>query len=554
MEDYAKAQGLWRCKGPPYPEFSSTLKLDMGEVVANLAGHKRPQDRITLGTAKEKFNEVLSEVFEVSKIRSQNIEQGEFQGTQLSDGDVVIAAITSCTNTSNPSVMMAAGLVAKNAVERGLKVKPWVKTSLAPGSQVVGEYLRAADLLRPLEQLGFHLVGYGCTTCIGNSGPLPGPIADAIERGDLVATSVLSGNRNFEGRISSHVKANFLGSPPLVVAYALAGTLNINLEKDALGEDPEGNGVYLKDLWPSNHQVRQAISDHLSPQMFKEKYANVFEGEEQWQEVESKGGETYRWNPLSSYVQRPPYFDGMTLELPPLQDIKGARPLAILGDSVTTDHISPAGPIAEDSPAGKYLRAQGVEVFDFNSYGSRRGNHEVMMRGTFANIRLRNEMVPGIEGGWTKEWPSGDKTSIFEAAMEYKKRQTSLVIVAGSEYGTGSSRDWAAKGTSLLGVVAVMAESFERIHRSNLIGMGVLPLQFVSGVGKSDLELDGSEVFDILDLEGLTPRGQVMVNMTRVNGKGQKLNFDCRLDTQDEFDYYRQGGILHYVLRSLVED
>ena len=561
VEEYAKAQGLWRGKDSPnpraqeYPQYSSILQLNMGEVVPSLAGHKRPQDRITLELAREKFRQVLGEVFEVPEIRHQVVSGGNGQESyQLSDGDVVIAAITSCTNTSNPSVMVAAGLVARNAVQRGLKAMPWVKTSLAPGSQVVGEYLAEAGLLGSLEQLGFHLVGHGCTTCIGNSGPLPKPIAHAVEKGELVVTSVLSGNRNFEGRISPHVKANFLASPPLVVAYALAGSMNINLREQPLGEDSQGRPVYLRDLWPSNQEVNETIARCLSPQMFKDKYANVFEGEGQWQQVVVAGGETYQWREDSTYVQRPPYFEGMGHQVPPLQDIRAARPLAILGDSVTTDHISPAGSIAEDSPAGKYLQERGVGVSHFNSYGSRRGNHQVMMRGTFANIRLKNEMRPGTEGGLSKKWPEGRNGTIFDVAMEYQKQGTPLVIVAGSEYGTGSSRDWAAKGTSLLGVVAVLAESFERIHRSNLIGMGVLPLQLASDTSKQGLQLQGDEVFDITGIPQLTPRGQVTVAITRPNGEVQQFQADCRLDTKDEFNYYRHGGILHYVLRNLMEN
>ena len=551
VEEYAKAQGMWRDQNAPDPTFSSTLQLDMGEVVSNLAGHKRPQDRITLENAKEKFGEVLKEDFQVASIRSQGIADSN---DKLSDGDVVIAAITSCTNTSNPQVMVGAGLLARKAVERGLKVKPWVKTSLAPGSQVVGEYLKEANLLDPLEQLGFHLVGYGCTTCIGNSGPLPEPISQAIAQGNLVATSVLSGNRNFEGRISPDVKANFLASPPLVVAYALAGSMNVDLRREPLGEDSQGKAVYLKDLWPSNREVSDTIAQCLSKEMFVCKYADVFKGGELWQQIAATGGKTYNWNDQSTYVQCPPYFVGMTSEITSLEDIKGARLLALLGDSVTTDHISPAGVIASDSPAGTYLQERGVSIRDFNSYGSRRGNHEVMMRGTFANIRLRNQMAPGTEGGQTVLWPEEKQTTIYGAAMEHQKRGTPLVVVAGSEYGTGSSRDWAAKGTKLLGVAAVIAQSFERIHRSNLIGMGVLPLQLPANISRESLELQGSDLFDITGLSQLRPRGKVMVTITCEGGKAQQLQLDCRLDTQDEFDYYRHGGILHYVLRNLVRN
>ena len=549
VEQYAKAQGLWRDQNSPDPQFSSTLKLDMAEVVSNLAGPKRPQDRVTLDMAQSQFRQALQESFQVADPRSEQVAGENYS---VSDGDVVIAAITSCTNTSNPSVMVAAGLLARNAVQRGLVVKPWVKTSLAPGSQVVGEYLRAAGLLEPLEQLGFHLVGHGCTTCIGNSGPLPGPISQAIERGNLVATSVLSGNRNFEGRISPQVKANYLASPPLVVAYALAGSMDVDLCRDPLGEDAQGKPVHFKDLWPSNSEIAQTIAQCLSPEMFRSKYAGVFRGEQRWQQIGEGDGQTYSWNPESTYVQCPPYFEDMDSKVAPVSDIRGARLLAILGDSVTTDHISPAGAIASDSPAGQYLQQQGVAVVDFNSYGSRRGNHQVMMRGTFANIRLRNLMAPGTEGGWTVG-PSGEQTTIYEAAMEYQRQGTPLVVIAGQEYGTGSSRDWAAKGTALLGVRAVIAESFERIHRSNLIGMGVLPLQLPSGTTRESLGLQGTEVFDITGLAQLAPRGQVEVSITREGGGGQRLQVDCRLDTGDELDYYRHGGILHYVLRNLVE-
>ena len=549
VEEYAKAQGLWRDQDSPDPEFTSTLELDISDVVPNLAGHKRPQDRITLETAPKMFREILREDFDTSQIRSQAVENSDYQ--QLSDGDVVIAAITSCTNTSNPSVLVAAGLLARNAIQRGLQVKPWVKTSLAPGSQVVSEYLKVAGLLGPLEQLGFHIVGYGCTTCIGNTGPLPGPIATAVEKGDLVVTSVLSGNRNFEGRISPQVKANFLASPPLVVAYALAGSLNVNLAKEPLGQDHNGQDIYLKDLWPSNQEIKETIVRCLSPQMFKEKYAKIFQGDSLWQQVKAPKDKTYQWQGNSTYVKRPPYFDGINLDVPQLQDIKGARPLVLLGPSVTTDHISPAGAIAGDSPAGKYLKEKGIAVSKFNSYGSRRGNHEVMMRGTFANIRLRNEMTPGKEGSHTKKWPEGREMSIFDAAMEYQREQTPLVVVAGSEYGTGSSRDWAAKGVSLLGVKGVIAESFERIHRSNLIGMGVLPLQLPEGMTKKSLQLEGTEVFHITGVEKLRPRGKVTVSIERIRGETQTFQADCRLNTQDEVEYYRHGGILSYVLRHL---
>ena len=550
VEAYAKAQGLWRDANAVEPTFQTTLGLDMSEVVPNLAGHKRPQDRMTLKTAKEKFSTTLKEVFGVPNLRQVPLGDG---AETLADGDVVIAAITSCTNTSNPSVMVAAGLVAKNAVAKGLGVKPWVKTSLAPGSQVVSEYLRAAGLLAPLEELGFHLVGHGCTTCIGNSGPLPQAVSRAIDQGDLVATSVLSGNRNFEGRISPQVKANFLASPPLVVAYALAGSLGVDLSTEPLGQDQQGRPVYLKDIWPSNKEIADTISSCLSPKMFVQKYAHVFDGDETWQNVAESGGETYQWDGQSTYVQCPPYFED-AVSSGSKKDIRGARLLAVLGDSVTTDHISPAGAIAADSPAGQHLRTCGVEAKDFNSYGSRRGNHQVMMRGTFANVRLRNEMAPGTEGGQTVKWPEGKEMALFDAAMAYQKEKTPLVIVAGSEYGTGSSRDWAAKGTFLLGVKAVMAESFERIHRSNLVGMGVLPLEFCGGVTKEGLGLKGDETFDIEIPSAMGPREKLTVAMTRASGQVEQFEVDCRLDTRDELEYYHNGGILHYVLGQLAQE
>ena len=548
VEQYAQAQGLWREAEGPELAFASTLELNMAQVVPSLAGPKRPQDRIALSEAKVKFGQVLREEFGVATARCRRVEGANYE---LSDGDVVIAAITSCTNTSNPSVLVAAGLLAQNALQRGLKVKPWVKTSLAPGSQVVGEYLRRAGLLSALEGLGFYIVGYGCTTCIGNSGPLPRAVEEVVNREHLVVTSVLSGNRNFEGRISAQVKANFLASPPLVVAYALAGSLNVDLVREPLGEDAGGQKVYLKDLWPKSGQVQEVIARCLSPEMFRAKYSDVFSGSAQWQEVGVADGDTYQWRTASSYVQRPPYFEGMEREPSPLADIQGARPLVILGSSVTTDHISPAGAIASDSPAGAYLLGQGVSVAEFNSYGSRRGNHQVMMRGTFANIRLRNEMVPGTEGGVSKKWPEGKVGSIFDVAMDYARSQTPLVVVAGQEYGTGSSRDWAAKGTFLLGVKAVIAQSFERIHRSNLIGMGVLPLE-LQGVSKEQLQLTGAELFDITGIAQLAPRAEVKLLLTRSNGEVEQYQLRCRLDTHDELKYYQHGGILHYVLRNLA--
>ncbi len=472
---------------------------------------------------------------------------------QIGHGDVVIAAITSCTNTSNPNVMLAAGLVARNALAKGLKVKPWVKTSLAPGSQVVTDYLLKAGLQDDLDALGFNLVGYGCTTCIGNSGPLAPEISAAINENDLVGVSVLSGNRNFEGRVSQDVKANYLASPPLVVAYAIAGNMRIDITQDALGQDADGNDVFLKDIWPSNAEVRAAVEASVSREMFIERYADVFAGTPEWQAIKVAEGETYDWDANSTYVQHPPYFEGMSKEAPSGSDITGARLLALLGDSITTDHISPAGAIKKDSPAGQYLIDHGVEPKDFNSYGSRRGNHEVMMRGTFANIRLSNLMAPGTEGGWTTHQPSGEVMSIYDAAMKYKVEGTPLVVVGGKEYGTGSSRDWAAKGTNLLGVKAVIAESFERIHRSNLLGMGVLPLQFNSGDSRESLVLTGTEVFAITGIAGgITPRQDVACTITYADGSTKDVTLLCRIDTADEIEYFRNGGILHYVLRSLA--
>ncbi|MGH6974944.1 MAG: aconitate hydratase AcnA, partial [Stellaceae bacterium] len=473
---------------------------------------------------------------------------------QLKDGDVVIAAITSCTNTSNPSVMLGAGLLARKAVQRGVKVKPWVKTSLAPGSQVVSDYYAASGLQQDLDALGFNLVGYGCTTCIGNSGPLPEPVAEAVEAGDLVVGAVLSGNRNFEGRINSQVRANYLASPPLVVAYAIAGSLNVDVSKDALAQDGDGKPVYLKDIWPSNREVQDTVAQAVTAPMFRQRYADVFRGPPEWQSVKPSGGVTFEWNPGSTYIAYPPYFDDMPKQPAPLSDISGARPLAILGDSITTDHISPAGSIKRDGPAGEYLVEHQVRPAEFNSYGARRGNHQVMMRGTFANIRIRNEMVPGVEGGMTKHMPDGQVMPIYDAAMLYKKEGVPLVVVAGKEYGSGSSRDWAAKGTLLLGVKAVIVESFERIHRSNLIGMGVLPVQFTGAVNRQSLKLDGSELFDIVGIaSGLKPRATLTCRITRQDGKSEEIKLLCRIDTLDELEYYRHGGILQYVLRHMMQ-
>ncbi len=548
VEAYAKEQGMWREKGHE-PVFTDTLELDMSTVAPSLAGPKRPQDRIALAKAASTFKEYTKDL----PAKEIAVEGADYT---LSHGDVTIAAITSCTNTSNPSVMMAAGLVAKKAVEKGLQVKPWVKTSLAPGSQVVTDYLENAGLQEYLDQLGFDLVGYGCTTCIGNSGPLPAPIAKAVEEGDLTVTSVLSGNRNFEGRISPHVKANYLASPPLVVVYALAGNMNIDVYNEPLGKDKDGNDVYMKDIWPSSHDIHNAIAECLTPEMFKQRYSNVFAGTKEWQEIGGDAsGQTFNWQDDSTYVKNPPFFDGMAKQVSndSGENVERAYALAILGDSVTTDHISPAGAIKTDSPAGEYLRAQGVEPRDFNSYGSRRGNHEVMMRGTFANIRIRNEMVPGTEGGVTIHVPSGAETSIYDAAMKYKAEATPLIVVAGKEYGTGSSRDWAAKGTRLLGVRAVIAESFERIHRSNLIGMGVLPLQFKDGAGRETFGLTGKERFTLKGLEsGIKPRQDVKLIIEKEDGSTVETTLLARIDTLDEAAYYQNGGILHYVLRNLA--
>ena len=573
VEAYAKAQGMWRASGDPDPVFTDTLDLDLGTVEPSLAGPKRPQDRVLLSEAAVKFDLFLAEELHDDPVGAEGrmlSEGGELDehsidpmdvevpvagaDYSLSHGDVVIAAITSCTNTSNPSVMVAAGLVARNALAKGLKVKPWVKTSLAPGSQVVTDYLEAAGVQDDLDALGFNLVGYGCTTCIGNSGPLPEPIAEAVEKGDLIACSVLSGNRNFEGRVNPHVRANYLASPPLVVAYALAGSMRIDIAKAPLGEDADGNPVYLKDIWPSNQEIAETIGAALTPAMFRDRYGNVFEGPEQWRSIDTATGQTYKWQPGSTYVKLPPFFEDMRPEPEPVTDIQGARALAKLADSVTTDHISPAGSIKKDSPAGSYLIERQVSPREFNSYGARRGNHEVMMRGTFANIRIRNELAPGTEGGLTKHQPSGEVMPIYDAAMRYQADGVPLVVIAGKEYGTGSSRDWAAKGTRLLGVKAVVAESFERIHRSNLVGMGVLPLQFKDGLTRADLDLKGDETFDIAGIaEDLTPRTDVTMTVTYADGATREVPLLVRIDTLDELEYFRNGGILHYVLRNMMK-
>ena len=547
VEEYSKAQGMFRPERKDDPVYTDTLELDLSTVVPSLAGPKRPQDRVALNTAADAFANVLKDEFKKAEEAGKRVDV-EGEDFSIGHGDVVIAAITSCTNTSNPSVMLGAGLVARNALKKGMKVKPWVKTSLAPGSQVVTDYLEKAGLQDDLDALGFNLVGYGCTTCIGNSGPLPAPISKAIKDGDLVATSVLSGNRNFEGRVSPDVRANYLASPPLVVAYAIAGTMNINVAGDPIGEDADGNPVYLKDIWPSSAEIAEAVRSAVTPEMFAKRYADVFKGDAMWQGIETSGGLTYDW-PESTYVANPPFFTGMSTDVTPPKDIDGARILGLFGDSITTDHISPAGSIKADSPAGLYLQEKGVEPREFNSYGARRGNHEVMMRGTFANIRIKNQMVPGVEGGVTKLQPSGEDMAIYDAAMKYAEADTPLVVFGGKEYGTGSSRDWAAKGTRLLGVKAVICESFERIHRSNLIGMGVLPLQFQNGESWDSLGITGKETVSLKGVEGVKPRGQVTLEITFEDGSKKTTELLARIDTENELDYVNNGGILHYVLR-----
>jgi aconitate hydratase len=551
VEAYTRAQGMFHTSDSPEAQYSDVLELDMSTVVPSLAGPKRPQDRILLTEAKQAYLRDKN-VFIEGRDGSGSAEVDYNDETfDLEDGAVVIAAITSCTNTSNPAVMLGAGLLARNAAAKGLKVKPWVKTSLGPGSRVVTDYLNKAGLMDDLEAMGFYVVGYGCTTCIGNSGPLPEPIGNAIRGNDLVACSVLSGNRNFEGRIHANIKMNYLASPPLVVAYAIAGNLNIDITSESLGDDQNGNPVYLRDIWPSSHEIHQCIADNVTADMFKKSYSSVFAGDERWQAVDSPVGEMFDWQDDSTYIRNPPYFDGMGMEVPAVSDIHGARCLARLGDSITTDHISPAGAIAEDSPAGDYLKSKGVPRSDFNSYGSRRGNHEVMMRGTFANVRLRNQLAPGTEGGWTTFQPGGGQMTIFDASMQYQQQNTPLVVIAGTEYGTGSSRDWAAKGTQLLGVKAVITASFERIHRSNLIGMGVLPLNFMDDESADSLGLDGTEIYDIEGL-GDGSAKQVTVTATASDGSSKQFQAKSRLDTPKEVDYYRHGGILNFVLRQLA--
>jgi len=548
VEAYSKAQGMFRETSSPDPVFTDTLELDLSTVVPSISGPKRPQDRIVLAQAKQKFAEALPKEFGKTDDPKVAVEGEDYE---IGHGDVVIAAITSCTNTSNPSVLVAAGLVARKARALGLNSKPWVKTSLAPGSQVVTDYLTAAGLQDDLDAIGFNLVGYGCTTCIGNSGPLPAPISKAVQAADLVAASVLSGNRNFEGRVNPDVKANFLASPPLVVAYALAGSMKIDITTEPLGIGSNGQPVYLKDLWPTNHEIAEIVREFVTAEMFRKRYSDVFKGDQHWQGIAVEGGETYGWNSSSTYVQNPPYFEDLTMEPKPVTDINGARVLALFLDSITTDHISPAGSFKPNTPAGQYLTERQVAPKDFNSYGARRGNHEVMMRGTFANIRIKNQMLPGVEGGFTKG-PNGEQMPIYDAAMAYQGQGTPLVIFAGKEYGTGSSRDWAAKGTNLLGVKAVIAQSFERIHRSNLVGMGVIPLQFKDGESWQTLGLDGSETIDIVGVENIAPRAIVPVKITRADGSSVTIETRCRIDTANELDYFKNGGILHYVLRSLV--
>ena len=547
VEHYAKEQGLW---ASDEIEFTDTISLDMFTVVPTISGPKRPQDKVILTDAPTSFKKVLEETtnkkdHSVSKVSNTDYE--------IKDGSILIAAITSCTNTSNPNVLIGAGLLAKKAVELGLETKPWVKTSLAPGSQVVTDYLSKAGLNTYLDKLGFNLVGYGCTTCIGNSGPLSENIVDAIQKENIYAVSVLSGNRNFEGRISPHIKANYLASPPLVVAYAIAGHMEFDLYKDALGKNKDGNNVYLKDIWPSNKEIEETLKQSLNAEMFIKRYSNVSKGPSQWQKIKTEESSIYNWDEGSTYVKKPPFFDNLTNEPEGFKEIKDARPLLILGDMVTTDHISPAGNIQKESPTGDYFMEHQILPKDYNSYGSRRGNHEVMMRGTFANIRIRNEMAPETEGGFTKIYPEEKVLPVYDAVVEYKKRGIDLVVIGGKEYGTGSSRDWAAKGTKLLGIKAVIAESFERIHRSNLIGMGILPLQFTNGVNRKNLNLIGSELISVLDVEkGINPSDEVTIEIKYTSGDSKKVKTLCRIDTKNELEYYKNGGILQYVLRNMI--
>ena len=547
VENYAKEQGLWSSDNI---QFTDKVSLDMSSIVPTISGPKRPQDKVLLNEASIKFKKVFENTTERKEKLVSKVNGTDFE---IKDGSILIAAITSCTNTSNPNVLIGAGLLAKKAVEFGLKTKPWVKTSLAPGSQVVTDYLEKAGLNKYLDELGFNLVGYGCTTCIGNSGPLPENIVKAIEKENIYAVSVLSGNRNFEGRISPHIKANYLASPPLVVAYALAGHMEVDLYKDPLGKDKNGKDIFLKDVWPSNKEIEDTLSEALNAKMFVQRYSNVSEGPVQWQKIKTEKSSIYNWDEGSTYVKRPPFFDDMPDEPEGFKQIRDARPLLILGDMVTTDHISPAGSIQKESPTGEYFMKHQILPKDYNSYGSRRGNHEVMMRGTFANIRIRNEIAPGTEGGFTKLFPEGKIMSIYDAVVEYKKRGTDLVVIGGKEYGTGSSRDWAAKGTKLLGIKTVIAESFERIHRSNLIGMGILPLQFIDGMNRSNLNLKGSELISVLNIEkGVSPSDKVEVEIKYISGDIKKIKTLCRIDTKNELEYYKNGGILQYVLRNMI--
>jgi len=547
VENYAKEQGLWASNEI---EFTDIISLDMSTVVPTISGPKRPQDKVLLTDAPSSFQKVLQEATNKNEKSISKVTNTDYE---IKDGSILIAAITSCTNTSNPNVLIGAGLLAKKAIEKGLQVKPWVKTSLAPGSQVVTDYLAKAGLNTYLDQLGFNLVGYGCTTCIGNSGPLPENIVEAIQKENIYAVSVLSGNRNFEGRISPHIKANYLASPPLVVAYAIAGHMEVDLYKDPLGKDKEGKDVFLKDIWPSNKEIEETLKDSLNAEMFIQRYSNVSEGPTQWQKIKTDKSSIYNWDEGSTYVKKPPFFDSLPDKPEGFKEIKDARPLLILGDMVTTDHISPAGSIQKDSPTGEYFMEHQILPKDYNSYGSRRGNHEVMMRGTFANIRIRNEMAPGTEGGFTKLYPEEKVLPVYDAVVEYKKRGTDLVVIGGKEYGTGSSRDWAAKGTKLLGIKAVIAESFERIHRSNLIGMGILPLQFIEDVNRKNLKLIGSELISILNIEkGVNPSDEVTVEIKYASGEIKKIKTLCRIDTKNELEYYKNGGILQYVLRNMI--
>ena len=555
VEAYSKRQGLFRTDSSPDPLFTDTLELDLATVEPSLAGPRRPQDRVPLTQVKQSFKEALPSLLRSGEPGHTVPVQFNGDRVQLGHGSVVISAITSCTNTSNPSVMIGAGLLAKKAVERGLKAKPWVKTSLAPGSKVVTDYLKKTNLLKYLERLGFYLVGYGCTTCLGNSGPLPEPISAGIQEGDLVAVAVLSGNRNFEGRVHPLVRANYLASPPLVVAYALAGSIDVDLYKESLGNDPKGKPVYLKDIWPTPEEVRDAIRKSVKAEMFKKEYGEVFEGDKRWKSMPRPEGEFFAWDPNSTYVREAPFFVDMPVKPAEPEDIHGARVLAVLGDSITTDHISPVGSIEKNGPAAKYLTEHGVQPKDFNQYGARRGNHEVMVRGTFANVRLKNQLAPGTEGGWTVHLPDKTQMFIYDAAMQYQKEGVPLIVIAGKEYGTGSSRDWAAKGTRLLGIKAAIAESFERIHRSNLIGMGVLPLQFMPGENVKSLGLTGFETYEITGISnGLSVGKELTVKAKSDDGRTKEFKVTCRIDTPAELDYYRHGGILEYVLRQLLQE